>query len=132
MQQHRLAGTQRPAGDAAVGRLASTKDGCRTRTASGDVLLVLPGDMPYVRAETVRAVIAEWTNKRGIVSPRYKGKRGHPVALPIAFRDEIVATPSSSNLHEVIKKHLDQRVDLDVDDPGVGRDVDRPEDLASA
>ncbi|TMB60851.1 MAG: nucleotidyltransferase family protein [Chloroflexi bacterium] len=116
--------------DPSRGMFSSIQEG--VRTASGDVLLVLPGDMPYVRAETVRAVIAEWTNKRGIVSPRYKGKRGHPVALPIAFRDEIVATPSSSNLHEVIKKHLDQRVDLDVDDPGVGRDVDRPEDLASA
>ena len=116
--------------DPSRGMFSSIQEG--VRTASGDVLLVLPGDMPYVRAETVRAVIAEWTNKRGIVSPRYKGKRGHPVALPMLFRDEIVATPSSLNLHEVIKKHLDQRIDLDVDDPGVGRDVDRPEDLASA
>ena len=101
-------------------------------TASGDVLLVLPGDMPYVRAETVRRVIDAWTTRRGIVSPRHNGKRGHPVALPMAFRDEIVATPSASNLHEVIKKHLDERSDLDVDDPGIGRDVDRPEDLAPA
>jgi molybdenum cofactor cytidylyltransferase len=116
--------------DPSRGMFSSIQEG--VHTASGDVLLVLPGDMPYVRAETVRRVIDEWTKRRGIVSPRYKGKRGHPVALPVAFRDEIIATPSSSNLHEVIKKHLDQRVDLDVDDPGIGRDVDRPEDLAPA
>jgi molybdenum cofactor cytidylyltransferase len=116
--------------DPSRGMFSSIQEG--VRTTSGDVLLVLPGDMPYVRAETVRDVIAEWTKKRGIVSPRYKGKRGHPVALPIAYRDEIVATPSASNLHEVIKRHLEERVDLDVDDPGVGRDVDRPEDLAPA
>jgi hypothetical protein len=29
----------------------------------------------------------------------------------------------------VIKRHLDLRVDVDVDDPGIVRDVDRPEDL---
>jgi CTP:molybdopterin cytidylyltransferase MocA len=30
----------------------------------------------------------------------------------------------------VIHAHADIRVDVDVDDPGVIRDVDRPEDLA--
>jgi molybdenum cofactor cytidylyltransferase len=109
------------------GMFSSIQEG--VRTASGDVLLVLPGDMPFVRAETVRAVITEWTKRRGIVSPRHNGKRGHPVALPLSLRDEILATPAASNLHEVIKKHLDERTDLEVDDPGINRDVDRPLDL---
>lgn len=113
--------------DPSRGMFSSIQEGMLT--ANGDVVLVLPGDMPYVRAETVRGVIEEWTKKRGIVSPRYKGKRGHPVALPIAYRDEIVATPSSSNLHEVIKKHVDERIDLEVSDRGVVRDVDRPSDI---
>jgi len=116
--------------DPSRGMFSSIQEG--VHTASGDVLLVLPGDMPYVRADTVRDVIQEWTKKRGIVSPRYKGKRGHPVALSMALRDEIATTDPTSNLHEVIKRHLDQRVDLDVDDAGIGRDVDRPEDLAPA
>ena len=114
--------------DPARGMFSSIQEG--VRTASGDVLLVLPGDMPFVKAETVGRVIAEWTKTRGIVSPRHNGKRGHPVALPLAFRDEILATSPSSNLHEVIKKHAGERTDLDVDDPGINRDVDRPEDLA--
>jgi molybdenum cofactor cytidylyltransferase len=98
-------------------------------TASGDALLVLPGDMPFVRAETVRAVIEKYREKPAIVSPRYRGKRGHPVALPLSLRDEIRDTPATANLHEVIKKHADQRVDLEVDDPGINRDVDTPADL---
>ena len=109
------------------GMFSSIQEG--VRTASGDVLLVLPGDMPFVRSDTVRSVIQEWTKRRGIVSPRYNGKRGHPVALPLGLRDEILATPATSNLHEVIKRHLDQRVDLDVDDPGIVQDVDAPADL---
>ena len=98
-------------------------------TANGDALVVLPGDMPYVRAETVRAVIAKYRERRAIVSPRYNGKRGHPVVMPLALRDEIAATASTANLHEVIKQHQDMRVDLDVDDAGVVRDVDIPADL---
>jgi CTP:molybdopterin cytidylyltransferase MocA len=114
--------------DPSRGMFSSIQEGART--ASGDVLLVLPGDMPYVKATTVSRVVAEWTKGRGIVSPRHNGKRGHPVALPLALRDEILAADPTSNLHEVIKKHLDLRTDLEVDDPGVNRDVDRPEDLA--
>jgi molybdenum cofactor cytidylyltransferase len=114
--------------DPSRGMFSSIQEG--VRTASGDVLLVLPGDMPFVMPDTVARVIAEWTRTRGIVSPRHNGKRGHPVALPLALRDEILATPAASNLHEVIKMHLDERTDLEVNDPGINRDVDRPEDLA--
>ena len=98
-------------------------------TANGDALVVLPGDMPYVRPETVRAVIAKYRERPAIVSPRYKGKRGHPVVMPLSLRDEIAATAATANLHEVIKHHQDERVDLDVDDAGVVRDVDTPADL---
>ena len=99
-------------------------------TANGDALVVLPGDMPYVRPETVRAVIAKYREGRAIVSPRYKGKRGHPVVMPLSLRDEIATTAPTANLHEVIKHHPDERVDLDVDDAGVVRDVDIPADLS--
>ena len=98
-------------------------------TANGDALVVLPGDMPYVRPETVRAVIAKYRERRAIVSPRYKGKRGHPVVMPLSLRDEIAATAPTANLHEVIKHHQDERVDLEVEDAGVVRDVDTPADL---
>jgi molybdenum cofactor cytidylyltransferase len=98
-------------------------------TANGDALVVIPGDMPYVRPETVRAVLAKYRERSAIVSPRYKGKRGHPVVMPLSLRDEIALTAPTANLHEVIKQHQDERVDLDVDDVGVVRDVDTPADL---
>lgn len=98
-------------------------------TANGDALVVLPGDMPYVRPETVRAVIAKFRERSAIVSPRYKGKRGHPVVMPLSLRDEIAATPPTANLHDVIKRHPGEPVDLEVTDPGVVRDVDTPADL---
>lgn len=97
--------------------------------AQGDAILVMPGDMPFVSPETVRAVIAAYERRPSIVSPRYRGKRGHPVALPYALRDEIARADSRATLHDVIHAHTDMRVDVDVEDAGIGRDVDRREDL---
>ena len=99
--------------------------------AQGDAILVMPGDMPFISPDTVRAVIAAYERKPSIVSPRYRGKRGHPVALPASLRDEIRAARPGATLHDVIHAHIDMRVDVDLDDPGVARDIDRPEDLTT-
>ena len=114
--------------DPSRGMFSSIQEG--VAQAQGDAILVLPGDMPFVSPETVRAVIAAYARKPAIISPRYRGKRGHPVALPAALRDEIRAADPHATLHEVIRAHVDMRVDVDVDDRGIVRDVDRQEDLA--
>jgi molybdenum cofactor cytidylyltransferase len=114
--------------DPSRGMFSSIQEG--VAQAQGDAILVMPGDMPFVSPDTVRAVIEAYTRKPAIVSPRYRGKRGHPVALPSSLRDEIRAADSRGTLHDVIHAHTDIRVDVDVDDRGVVRDIDRPEDLA--
>jgi len=114
--------------DPSRGMFSSIQEG--VAQAQGDAILVLPGDMPFVSPETVRAVIAAYARKPAIISPRYRGKRGHPVVLPAALRDEIRAADPDATLHEVIRAHVDMRVDVDVDDRGIVRDVDRQEDLA--
>ena len=115
--------------DPSRGMFSSIQEGLAT--ASGDALVVLPGDMPFVAPDTVRAVLDAYRRTPAIVSPRYRGKRGHPVALPLSLRDAIRATPATANLHEVIRRHADLRVDVDVDDPGIVRDVDTASDLSS-
>jgi molybdenum cofactor cytidylyltransferase len=113
--------------DPSRGMFSSIQEG--VAQAHGDAILVMPGDMPFVSADTVRAVIATYERKPAIVSPRYRGKRGHPVALPASLRDEIRAANPNVTLHDVIKGHPDLRVDLDVEDRGVVRDVDTSADL---
>jgi molybdenum cofactor cytidylyltransferase len=113
--------------DPSRGMFSSIQEG--VAQAQGDAILVMPGDMPFVSPETVRTVIDAYARKPAIVSPRYRGKRGHPVALPALLRDEIRAADPGATLHDVIHAHVDMRVDVDVEDPGVVRDIDRPEDL---
>ncbi len=97
--------------------------------AEGDALLVLPADMPFVQPATVRLLLDEFAKKSAIVSPRFNGKRGHPVILPPALRDEIRAADPLLTLHDILKRHPNERVDIEVQDRGVVRDVDRKEDL---
>jgi molybdenum cofactor cytidylyltransferase len=113
--------------DPSRGMFSSIQEGAAQ--AQGDLILVMPGDMPYVSADTVRAVIAAYERRPAIVSPRYRGKRGHPVALPSALRDEIGAADPRATLHDVIQRQTHLRVDLDVEDRGIVRDVDTPADL---
>ena len=49
--------------------------------------------------------------------------------MPLSLRDEIAASEPTANLHDVIKHHQDERVDLEVEDAGVNRDVDTRADL---
>ena len=116
--------------DPSRGMFSSIQEG--VAQAQGDAILVLPGDMPFVSPDTVRAVIAAYERKPAIVSPRYHGKRGHPVALPGSLRDELRAADPRATLHDVIHAHMHMRVDVEVSDPGVVRDIDRPEDLAKS
>ena len=116
--------------DPSRGMFSSIQEG--VAQAQGDAILVMPGDMPFVSPDTVRAVIAAYERKPAIVSPRYHGKRGHPVALPGSLRDEIRAADPRATLHDVIHAHMHMRVDVEVSDPGIVRDIDRPEDLAKS
>ena len=112
------------------GMLSSIQTGLRE--ASGDPILVLPGDMPYVEPATVSALVREQAQRGGIVSPRFEGKRGHPVVIPGTLKDEILAAGDGATLHDVLRAHASDRVDLDVYDRGVIRDVDVPSDLEPA
>lgn len=100
------------------------------RDAKGDPILVLPGDMPYVEPATVALLLRTYGEKGGIVSPKFEGrKRGHPVVIPGTLREEILQAKEGVTLHEVLRAHAAERVDVDVYDRGVVRDVDVPSDL---
>src|SRR5207249_11841683 len=99
--------------DPSRGMFSSIQEG--VAQAQGDTILVMPGDMPFISPETVRAVIAAYERKPAIVSPRYRGKRGHPVALPSSLRDAIRAPEPRATLHDVIHTLEYMHTDVYVD-----------------
>lgn len=98
--------------------------------ADGDPILVVPGDMPFIHSGTVATLLSAYRRTPTmIVSPRYEGKRGHPVLLPPDLRTEILDADPLGNLHLILRAHPDRRLDVDVADRGVVRDVDTVGDL---
>jgi len=113
--------------DPARGMLSSIQAGLSG--VVGDLFVVLPGDMPFVRAETVSAVIDAAQETGLIISPRHQGRRGHPIAIPGRLRAAIVKAPASWTLQDVLLPEAPNRIDIEVNDEGVLRDVDTKNDL---
>jgi molybdenum cofactor cytidylyltransferase len=116
--------------DPSRGMFSSIQAGLRA--LDGDPILVLPGDMPFVQPETVRAVLEACERTGRIVSPRYFGQRGHPVALPGRFGREILGADAHTTLSVLLRGRDDERLDVDVPDRGILRDVDVAGDLSSS
>jgi molybdenum cofactor cytidylyltransferase len=100
--------------------------------AAGDPILVLPADMPFVQSRTIASVIAECRQTGAVVTPRHAGTRGHPVAMPGTLRPVILEAAATSTLSDVLKGSAVSRVELDVADAGILRDVDHVADLGRA
>jgi molybdenum cofactor cytidylyltransferase len=104
-----------------VGLLALSGDG---------PALVLPGDMPFVRAETIARVAGEGARLARPVVPVFEGHRGHPISLPWGVVVALRAFDTARSLKDALAAAGVDRVELVVDDPGVIRDVDIRADLA--
>ena len=97
--------------------------------AAGRVVLVLPADMPFVSAATVAAIAGRASATGSTVVPVHAGRRGHPIAIPRALCDALLALPPTATLKDGLAALSPATDGLDVDDPGVLRDVDVPGDL---
>lgn len=99
--------------------------------ASGDVAgwVIALADMPYIRPETVRTIAASLAAGAAIVAPAYRGERGHPVGLSARFRAQLEALRGDEGARSVLRQNQDSVTLIDVDDPGVCRDIDTPADL---
>jgi molybdenum cofactor cytidylyltransferase len=92
-------------------------------------MLVALADMPWVREATIRRVLDTAASNDTITQPRYAGQPGHPIAFPRAFWGQLCTLTGDVGARSVITAHQATVRYLDVDDPGVLRDVDRPEDV---
>ncbi|HVW05510.1 MAG TPA: nucleotidyltransferase family protein [Vicinamibacterales bacterium] len=96
---------------------------------NGNAYLVLPADMPFVRAVTVGAVLDHARAADSVVVPVFRGRRGHPILVPVGLRAHMLAADPSSTLKDVLLASAAPQIEIDVDDPGITRDVDVPNDL---
>lgn len=89
-----------------------------------------PVDYALVLGETVGALLAAFqTEPQSIVVPRHGSTRGHPVVFPRRLFSELHAPNLPDGARTIVRRHEDEILPVDTDDPGVLTDLDTPEDL---
>jgi len=109
----------------AAGQSTSLKAGLAVLDSATQAALFVLGDQPLVSAETINLLIEHyWSARGGIITPYFRGKRGNPVLFDRVFFEEISSLSGDVGAREIILRHPEKIVKVDVSDVGVIIDID--------
>jgi molybdenum cofactor cytidylyltransferase len=110
--------------------LSSLQVGLReVDAADAAAALISPADIPDVLVGTIRALIGGWGEGGGtIVAPSFEFRRGHPILLARSEFAGVLRLPPGDTLRRFLRENESRLTYIDVDDPGILRDIDTPED----
>jgi molybdenum cofactor cytidylyltransferase len=119
--------------DYALGLSASLRAGIAALGPDVDAALVCLGDMPWVAARHVSALIDAFDPAAGrtICVPLFQGKRGNPVLWAARHFAEMQGLSGDVGARELIERHADAVCAVAVDDAAVTVDIDTREALAA-
>ncbi len=113
-----------------AGMSRSLRLGLDAVSAGASGVLVFHADMPFVRTETIRAVLRAAENGASIAAPLHAGRRGFPVFFHREhFPGLREALSGDAGGRAYIEAHRTELTTVDTDDPGSVHDIDRPADL---
>ncbi len=98
-------------------------------TGEQENLLIALADMPFIELATIQQIVAALEAGAKLVQPRYHGQPGNPVGLNYSFRQRLLAPQGDFGARQLLKQRAAEITYIDLDDPGILRDIDRPEDL---
>ena len=110
----------------AQGLAASLRAGIAALGDELDGAVVCLGDMPWVSAEHIDALIEAFatSGERAICVPTFEKTRGNPVLWPARTFAEIRALTGDRGARSLLATYADEVCEVPVSDPGVTRDVD--------
>jgi CTP:molybdopterin cytidylyltransferase MocA len=118
------------------GQLSSLKVGLEellmTAPNVAGVVVALVDHAMVTRATVAALVHAAREDPAPIIVPSYAGRRGHPIVFMRPVWAELLATPDSDSARAVVRRDATRVREVPVDDLGVVRDFDTPEDLMVA
>ena len=106
---------------------ATLAEGIR-HTETWDGALIALADMPWIKPDTYQRVAAALT-RDAIVQPHFGDKAGHPVGFGADFFPALTALSGDAGGRKLLQAHAQQVRPIQVEDPAIQRDVDRPGDL---
>ena len=120
--------------DYAEGLSASLKAGLAALPPEPEGVLVALGDMPLVDSAVMARLLAAFDPEEGraIVQPTFRGKQGNPVLWGREFLPEMMAITGDVGARQLVGKHADRLIEVEVADDGVLRDFDTVDSLKAA
>ncbi len=111
------------------------RDGMGTSLAAGvesisaiepDGILVSLGDLPYLREESVLAVVQRFCDLGGekITIPVYQEAPGHPIVFPFRYAEELKALKGDEGARHLIRRDVDSVAFVELKDDGIVKDID--------
>lgn len=105
---------------------------CGVRAAAdADGWIVALADMPFILPATIARVAQALRDGAPIAAPIYAGQRGHPVGFAREYFAELAALTGDVGAKNILARDQARISLLRVEDPGVRRDIDTPQDLLS-
>jgi len=97
-----------------------------------DAVLVMLGDMPSVRPDTLSALTAAFRAAPQVaaVQPVHGGRRGNPVLIARRLFAQLMQLTGDQGARGVLSALGDDLILLPVDDPGILTDIDDPDSYA--
>lgn len=100
--------------------------------ADADGWIVALADMPWIAPSSIATVADALRGGAEMAAPVFRGERGHPVGFAHKFGELLCALTGDEGARSLVASRKGALQLLDVDDPGVVRDIDRPDDLTGS
>jgi molybdenum cofactor cytidylyltransferase len=118
--------------DFAAGLSTSLRAGLAALPAKSDGALILLGDMPFVEASDLEALIAAFTAKdqNSICVPVRHGRMGNPILWGRAYFPEMMRLGGDAGAKRLLEVHRERVTEVEVASDGIFADIDTRLDLA--
>jgi molybdenum cofactor cytidylyltransferase len=118
--------------DPSEGPISSLRAGLRALSPEVAAVLLCPVDHPLFGPSTARTLIQGFLEARPpLLVPVFQGRRGHPVLLGREVFPELLEGNLPEGARTVVRRYLQERLQVPVDDPGILVDIDTPDDYRS-
>jgi CTP:molybdopterin cytidylyltransferase MocA/HD superfamily phosphohydrolase YqeK len=111
------------------GMFSSVIAGIAAMEYEPQAFIVLPADIPLVRAATIRSLVSRFMEgKNRILVPSFRGDKGHPPLISAELQGVIVGYTGESGLKGALEELEPETVKVEVPDRNILFDVDDPAD----
>jgi molybdenum cofactor cytidylyltransferase len=112
------------------GMASSIRRGVESVAIPASGFLIALADQPLIGPDVLNQIISEYEHKSPLVMiPTYQGRKGHPIVLGAALKQELISMDLEIGLRQVTQAHADSTRFVAVASDSILIDFDSPGDL---